>query len=160
MNPPEKKRGTHRRLCFPADEEAGVAYRIAQGDMAGLPIDRVSARLLRLVADARENKPSFEPTCENIVEAWVAASLRSAATARGMNIGRLKAGPTLHEVRREFVRLFVPNENWPKDWSRQAMNEFQCDLLHSRQGFAKTLKRLKLPVRRDSVGRPKNPQPK
>ncbi len=137
MNPPEKKRGTHRRLCFPADEEAGVAYRIAQGDMAGLPIDRVSARLLRLVADARENKPSFEPTptCANIVEAWLEACLRAGRSKTGFNVSAL---PTLREVQEQFVRLFG-EQNCPADFS-----------------IRRTLNRLELNLRRDRVGRPKN----
>ncbi len=108
----------HRRLCFPADEDKGVAYRIALGDMGGLPIDCLSSRLLRLIADAREGKIEPSATCENIVEAWYAASLRYGAKARGMNIGRLEAGPTLFEVRCEFIRLFVSSAKWPKDWSR------------------------------------------
>ncbi len=157
MNPPENKRGS--RLCFPEDSEAGLAYRIALGDMGGLPIDCVSPRLLRLVADAREGKIEPSSTCANIVEAWYAASLRYGSTARKMNIGRLKEGPTLFEVKREFIRLFVSNAKWPKDWSRKAVNQLKDNKVPKRQTFEEMFKRLKLPVRRDSAGRPRKPQP-
>lgn len=170
MSAPEKKCGPDRELwksiarsgCFPAGSEAGVAYQMAHGGLGAIPIDCVSSRLLRLVASARENKPPFVPPDirQYIVEASHKAALRSATKAGGgMNFGILEAGPTLFEVRCEFIRLFVPNGKWPKDWSRETIKGFKHPLFSTRQGFEKMLRRLKLPLRRDSVGRPRKCNP-
>ena len=140
----------------------------------------------RLVADALEETKQFQPTptCFHIVSAWYEAFLAAAcdaflAEARRANGGiepqiadltRLKSkvdidillrGPTIFEVKREFVRLFVPEKERPRDWrSRKALNKFQHCLLPSRQSIVKTLRRLDLRLRRDEVGRPRNSQPK
>jgi hypothetical protein len=115
------------------------------------------------VADALEEKPRFvpTPTCVNIVTAWNDARLRAArAPSGGLEIDILKRGPTFFEVKREFVRLFLP-EKHPRDWcSRKELSEVKHNLLPSRQAIEKTLKRLKLPLRGDRVGAPKKSQPK
>ncbi len=146
-------------------DEAKIAYLVADHSRVGI-WDSVGAFVgtnptrLRLVADALEDAPRLQPTPTrlNIVAAWLQAYFRAgAAGGRGFKVF---ARPTLFEVKIEFVRLFVPNADWPKDWSRKAMRALGHNLLPSRQTFEKTLKGQNFGLRKDTVRRPRNSLPK
>jgi hypothetical protein len=155
MNAREKQLGDTlvKQLCLPYTEEEELAFRCAEafrcgtdGEATRLIVCR-SPQFMRLVADAWEEKGRFKPptpTCMNIVSAWRRALFRRAQTASGIgvDVSLLTSGPTFREVEREFLR------------------RFNRSMLPSRQTIEETLKRLKLPRRRDRVGRPKNSHPK
>lgn len=171
MSAPEKKFGPDRELwksiaretCFRADGEKWMAYQIAR-DGISVPQDCLSPRVLRLLADARENKPRPEPSLirQRILQGYNAAALRSAysdSKGRGLNFGRLEAGPTSFEVKCAFIRLFVPRAEWPKDGSRKAIKDFTHAILPPRQTVETVLDECKLPRRPDSKGRPRKSPP-
>jgi hypothetical protein len=161
-----------KQLCLPYTEEEELAFRCAEafrcgtdGEASRLIVCR-SPQFMRLVADAWEEKGRFKPptpTCMNIVSAWRRALFRRAQTASGIrvDVNLLKKGPTIFEVRLEFVRLFVPEKERPRDWSsREGLSRVAHNNLPTRQSFEETLRRFELPFRLDKVGRPRNSQPK
>ncbi len=85
-------------------------------------------------------------------------------------------GPTLYEVKKEFIRLVVPEKERPLDWcSRENLSSRLSKkdrkaigkkippyrrLLPPRHTFEKTCKRLQLPLCKDPVRRPRKSHPK
>jgi len=102
-----------------ADDEGWLAYVIAlhlksRAYMAAGAMIGDSPRLLRLVADALENKPprfNPTPTCLNILRAYEKALISHARTASGIDIDALFEGPTITEVENHFSHNGIP-ANW------------------------------------------------
>ena len=174
MNAREKRERSEavKRQCF--SPEIAFAYHLAtmirrgneSAEAAGAQIGRLqSARLFRLVADALEDTTRFRPTptCLNIVGAWYEGYWRqirvTSPSGRVEVITITSDGPTYREWKLAFIKLFVPEKERPRDCSRKALDDFRHRLLPSRQAVEKTLKQRNLPLRQDTVGRPRKAQP-
>ncbi len=136
----QRRRNRAKERCFTGEDALAyfVAGGIQRGDELAILTLRAYAepRFLRLVADALEgtlHQPT--PTRLNIVTAYNAAADRTGILFH-RDRGLIK-GPTLAQVKDEFVRLFGLTK-LPKDWP-----------------IRKTLKVLHLPLIKVKGGRPK-----
>ncbi len=138
MNAREKERDCRVIVHLTRTPEQRRAYEDAMLYRAGFILECASPRRMRLVADAIEGE-EFQPTptCENIVAAWLKARHEAARTPTGYEAFAL---PTLREVHACFVSLFGEGK-CPADWT-----------------IRKTLKRLGLGLRQDTIGRPNKEQ--
>jgi len=170
MNAREKRERSEavKRQCF--SPEIAFAYHLAtmirrgneSAEAAGAQLGGLqSARLFRLVADALEDATQFQPTptCLNIVDAWYEGYWRQIRLPSGEVVVITSSGPTYREWKLAFIKLFVPEKERPRDCSRKALDDFRHRLLPSRQAVEKTLKQRNLPLRQDTVGRPRKAQP-
>jgi hypothetical protein len=111
----------------------------AAGAMAG-----DSPRTWHLVGEALEDHPKFEPTPIrfNIIEAYYAATFACVNRNGGINldgIDRPEDSPTVAEVKAKFIESFG-KQKLPTDWT-----------------IRKTLKALKLSLRKDEHRGPRGP---